>query len=260
MKLIITFLLSAFLSSPALLLTGFALTISSFSQTRDTTFKIDLNFDRIDETIKFTYDEGKLEFILKINKSEYSGAFSDAYDFGIEVIDINRNDNLKELLIKGYGSSDQSDMYFFQFIDNKIIPCGHLPSNFGVESTGNSILTEYGWMGFWNIKIKYEFDTKNKTLTKIEEEFYEVNQDCEVKNPFKLLLKRDDNSDVTVTLTPKTKLTILKADISPLCKFEDGSNDDSGCDWYFFKTSNGYQGWCRLKDFEQNVDGLIWAG
>ncbi|MEO8514114.1 MAG: hypothetical protein ABI543_11170 [Ignavibacteria bacterium] len=247
MKLIVTFLF-------------FALTISLCSQSRDTTIKYDLNFDGNDETIKCTYNETTLDFTIQINNAKLSGTFIDSYDMGIEIIDINRNDNLREVLIKGYGSSDQNDMYFYQFIDGKIVECGHLPSNFGVEAKGNSQITEFAWMGFWTAKLRYDFDTREKTLTKVDDEFYDVKQDCEVINSFKLLSCRDDNSVVALSLTPKTKLTIIMADITPTCKYEDGTNDDFSCDWFLFKTSDGKQGWCRLKDFQQNVDGLVWAG
>jgi len=231
-----------------------------FGQIKDTTLNIDLNFDREEENISCSYNESALEFTLKINNAVVNEKFMDSYDYAVEILDINRNDNLKEVLVKGYGNSDQSDMYFYQYIDGKIVPCGHLPSNFGIEVTGNGKITEHAWMGFWTAKLKYDFDSKKKTITKIEEEFYDVNQECEVKSPFKLLVKKDDNSEVAVTLSTKTKLTIVKADISPVCKYEDGTNDDFSCDWFYFKTADGKQGWCRLKDFQQNVDGLIWAG
>ena len=241
-----------------LLLLFFASNLNS--QVRDTAFTLDINFDREEEKIICSYDERTHEFTLKINDQTISQQFMDSYDYAVEIIDMNRNDNLKEVIVKGYGNSDQSDMYFFQFINGKIVPCGHLPSNFGIEVTSNSEITEHAWMGFWTAKIRYDFDTKNKTLTRINDEFYDVNQECEVKTPFRLLVKRDDNSETAVTLAPKTKLTIIKADITPVCKYEDGTDDDFSCDWFLFKTSDGKQGWCRLKDFQQNVDGLIWAG
>lgn len=241
-----------------LLLLFFAFNLNS--QVRDTAFALDINFDREEEKIICSYDERTYEFTLKINDQTVSQQFMDSYDYAVEVIDMNRNDNLKEVIVKGYGNSDQSDMYFFQFINGKIVPCGHLPSNFGIEVTGNSEITEHAWMGFWTAKIRYDFDTKNKTLTRINDKFYDVNQECEVKTPFRLLVKKDDNSETAVTLAPKTKLTIIKADITPVCKYEDGTDDDFSCDWFLFKTSDGKQGWCRLKDFQQNVDGLIWAG
>ena len=63
------------------------------------------------------------------------------------------------------------------------------------------------------------------------------------------------------TLKAKTKITLVKVDITPKCSDEyiDYKYDDN-CDWFLFKTEDGIQGWCRLKDFRDNVDGLIWAG
>ena len=162
-----------------LLLLFFASNLNS--QVRDTAFTLDINFDREEEKIICSYDERTHEFTLKINDQTISQQFMDSYDYAVEIIDMNRNDNLKEVIVKGYGNSDQSDMYFFQFINGKIVPCGHLPSNFGIEVTSNSEITEHAWMGFWTAKIRYDFDTKNKTLTRINDEFYDVNQECEVK-------------------------------------------------------------------------------
>lgn len=236
------------------------ITVSICAQNRDTTIKYDLNFDGRDEIIKCSYHESTYEFTLQIGSAAATGTFAESYDMGIEIIDINKNDNLREVVLKGYGNSDQNDMYFFQYLNGIIVNCGHLPSNFGVEAKGNSILTEYGWMGFWDIKFEYEFDSRNKTLTKVEKEFYDVNKECEVKTSFKLLTGRDDNSVVAVNLKPKTKLTIVKADITPACDPVNGYTDDMMCDWFLIKTSDGKQGWCRLKDFYENVDGLVWAG
>ncbi|MBL8016058.1 MAG: hypothetical protein JNK43_02215 [Ignavibacteria bacterium] len=241
-----------------LLLLGF--TFSAFSQGIDTTIRYDLNFDREEESIRVKYNESAQEFTLKINNDEFTGKYSDAYDVGVEIIDINRNDNLREVLVKGYGPSDQSDMYFFQYVNGKITQCGRLPSNFGIEVTGNGKLTEYAWMGFWTAKIRYEFDSKNKSITKIEDEFYDVNQECEVRTSFDLLMDKNDNSEVTVKLKPGTKLTLVKADISQNCPNPEDIYTEFYCDWFLIKTSDGKQGWCRLKNFHEKVDGLVWAG
>lgn len=231
-----------------------------YSSTADTTVKIDLNFDGREETVKLIHKGEEQEFTLRINDAEFKGQFDYAYGADIEILDINRNDGLREVMVKGYGPSDQNDMQFFQFIDGKIITAGRLPSNFGIETKGNGELTEYGWMGFWTIKLKYEFDSKAKTITRVPEEFYDVNQECEVKESFKLLTRREDDAPAVIELKSKTKLTILKADITPNCKTPDGYDDDFFCDWYYIRTSDGKEGWVRLKNFYEKVDGLVWAG
>ncbi len=231
-----------------------------FGQPKDTNFVLDLNFDGNEENISFKYDPDNMQFILSANKSTVNGKFSESYDADVKIIDINRNDGLREILVCGYGSSDQNDMYFFQYINGSLTECGHLPSNFGIEVTGNSEITENAWMGFWTAKLKYKFDTRKKTITKINEEFYEVAQECVTKTSFNLLKNKDDNSEISAVLKPGTKLFIIKADISPVCNYENGEPDNYTCDWYYFKTQDGKYGWCRLKLFQDNVDGLIWAG
>lgn len=243
-----------------ILLFLFVISSVAFSATADTTVKIDLNFDGKEETVKLLHKGEDQEFTLRINNAEYKGQFEYAYGADIEILDINRNDGLREVMVKGYGPSDQNDMHFFQFIDGKIIAAGRLPSNFGIEAKGNGGLTEYGWMGFWTIKLKYDFDSKAKTITLVPEEFYDVMQECEVKESFKLLTRREDDAPVVIEVKPKAKLTIIKADITPKCKTADGYDDDFFCDWYLIRTADGKEGWARLRDFYEKVDGLVWAG
>ena len=227
---------------------------------RDTTVVMDINFDRTEENIKFTSNENG-QFTLRINEKLINGQFVEGYDAFIEIIDMDRNDNLREILVMGCGSSDYLECFFFQFVNREIIQCGYLPGNFGVKAKGNKILKENIWMGFYSIEFAYKFDTKNKSLTYIKEDLYDIDVKAEVAVPFKILKSRYDNSGVVQTLKPKTKIKLVKVDINPKCSEEimDYKFDDN-CDWFLIKTEDGIRGWCRLKDFRDNVDGLIWAG
>jgi hypothetical protein len=175
-------------------------------------------------------------------------------------VDINRNDGFKEVVVRGYGSSDQTDCYFYQYDGEKIIPCGHLPSNLGIETNGNSQVTELGWMGFYSIRFKYDFDSRKKTLDFVKEEFYEVNQPAEVKTPFSLNKDRNPGSVSAGTLSMGEKINIVKTDIEPSCTEGENYLYDMNCDWFFIKSASGIEGWIRGKDFFEKVDGLIWAG
>lgn len=234
--------------------------IDLFSSTSDTVLKADLNYDGKEEVIKFVTDEAKPGFILKVNNSEETDVFEYGYYRSIDIIDMDRNDNLKEIVVKGIGDSDNLEMFFYQFIDGKIISCGIIKGYNGYETKGDKELTVSGWMGFWAIEHEYKFDSQNKSLTHIQKEFYDVNIECEVKNPFPVLTDRYDQSPVSSLLKTGTKIKLVKADITPKCRMTDGYEDEDNCDWYLIRTSEGAEGWCRLKDFRDNVDGLIWAG
>ncbi len=227
---------------------------------RDTTVVMDINFDRAEENIKFTSNENG-QFTLRINEKLINGQFVEGYDAFIEIIDMDRNDNLREILVMGYGSSDYLECFFYQFVNGEIIPCGYLPGNWGVKTNDNKILKENIWMGFYSIEFAYKFDTENKSLTYIKDDLYDIDVKAEVAVPFKILKSRYDNSAVVETLKPKTKIMLVKVDINPKCSEEqmDYKFDDN-CDWFLIKTEDGIRGWCRLKDFRDNVDGLIWAG
>jgi hypothetical protein len=228
--------------------------------TADTTIVADLNYDRNNEIIKFTSnDDGS--FTLKIDDENISGQFMEGFDARIEINDMDRNDNLKEIVAEGYGSSDYLECFFFQFADCLIVSCGYLPGNFGIKTKGNKILIEHVWMGFYSLDFKYMFDTKNKTLTFIHEYIYDIDVPAEVTKPFSILKYRYDNSAIVKTFRPMTKIKFIKVDLAPQCNEEQTDyRFDDNCDWFLIKTDDRVQGWCRLKNFRDNVKGLIWAG
>jgi len=231
-----------------------------YSKMADSTLNIDLNFDSREETVKLKYVLDNLDFTLSVNNQSVSGVFMDAYDAVIEIVDIDRNDGLREIVVKGYGSSDQTECFFFHFKDGKIVKCGYLPSNLGIKADGSKILTEMNWMGFYSIENKYEFDSRAGTLTPITEELYEVNVPAEVKEEFTLLKFRNDDSEKAAVLKSGTKITLLKTDITPACEYGTDARFDMMCDWFLIRTSDGREGWIRLNMFNEKVDGLIWAG
>ena len=236
------------------------LAFSIAAHAADTTIVTDLNFDRNEETIKFTSDESGA-FTLKVNDKSAEGQFIEGYDAFIKIIDIDNNDNLKEIAAGGYGSSDYIEWFFYQFIDGEIVPCGHLPGNFGIKATGNKIIEEHVWMGFYSLDFEYRFNTEDKTLTYIHQYVYDIDVPAEVIKPFSVLKYRYDNSAVVKTLSPKTKINLVKVDLTPQCKEEISDyRFDDNCDWFLINTDNGVLGWCRLKNFMDNVEGLIWAG
>ncbi len=236
------------------------LSIKVFASDADTTLRTDLNFDGKEENIRLVYYPDAMGFLLTIGSSQVKESYSDTYDADMIILDINRNDGFREVVVRGFGSSDQTDCYFFQYDGEKIIPCGHLPSNSGFETNGKGQVTEFGWMGFYTIRLKYDFDSRRKTLSFEKEEFYDVNQSAEVKTPFGLKKTRDDASESSGTLSKGEKIVIVKTDIEPVCNKDENYIYDMNCDWFYIKSAGGVNGWIRGKDFFEKVDGLIWAG
>lgn len=231
-----------------------------YSNSADSTLNIDLNFDSRDETVKLKYIPDNLDFSLTINNQSVTGVFMDAYAAEIEILDIDKNDGLREIVVKGYGSSDQTECFFYQFRNGKIAKCGYLPSNLGIKADGSKILKETNWMGFYSLEIKYEFDSRAGTLTPVTEELYEVNIPAEVKEEIVLLKYRNDDSERSAVLKPGTKITLLKTDITPACEYGTDARFDMMCDWFLIKTYDGREGWIRLNMFNEKIEGLIWAG
>ena len=59
-------------------------------------------------------------------------------------------------------------------------------------------------------------------------------------------------------IKPNTRIYIVKADIRENCKGED--NWPESCNWYFIRTKDGTEGWIMLKEFQDKVEGIPWAG
>ncbi len=238
----------------------FFLFLSSEIIARDTTLNMDINFDRAVENIRFTNDENG-QFILRINEKSLNGQFMEGFDARIEIIDMDRNDNLREVVVEGYGSSDYLECFFYQFLNDEIVPCGYLPGNFGIHTKGNGVLEESIWMGFYSIRFKYKFDSENKSLSYIKEDVYDIDVPAEVTASFRILKAKYNKAGVVSTLKPGTKIRLVKVDITPKCLSEEVDYKfDDNCDWFLIKTDDSIQGWCRLKDFRDNVEGLVWAG
>ena len=66
------------------------------------------------------------------------------------------------------------------------------------------------------------------------------------------------NSKGLYEINPNTEIFLIKADIRTNCNEEDGWRE--GCHWYFIKTKEGTEGWIMLKDFQDKVEGIPWAG
>ncbi len=229
---------------------------------KDTTIYANLNNDGIIDKInvRFSIDEkeGGMDYTLTINGNSLTGRFEYSEYGEVMLMDINSGDNFKEIAIVGYGMNDFNDFHLYT-LRSKPRYIGEASGVFNLETTGNGYATCEYWMGFWSLKKKYKLIYEGTFLREIEEEEYPLNQECTATDSFKLLTCREDNSSVSVEVKAGDKLVIIASDIRPM-KDAGDYIDDYSYIWYKIKTSTGKSGWIRLINFQEKVEGLIWAG
>jgi len=240
----------------------------SIAGTKDTLLSGDLNRDNILDNVKvsfvtndggmYSYLEG--DFSVTINGAVFKDKCSEAEVFDVKIVDIGPNDMNPTVLVSCYATGDIGEYFFYQLKDKEVVSLGSLKIWGSVEVPGNGKILSNDFMGFWTLNGEYVVDKESGKLVMVKKDTYEVNVEGTVKTSFKILKSRDDKSDVVENLKPGTKFTLLKCDITPVCKNEAGYDDDYDCDWYLLKTVTGKEGWVKLKDFRDNVADLPWAG
>jgi len=250
------------LSVFSIIILFFTFTEISAETFSDTTVTIKPTLEKGKESIPVSciFNDSTQAFTLKIGNDAASGIFQDAFGIDLQLLDIDGNSSNNVLAVIGNGPDDDNEYYFYEYVNGKIIPCGHIDYANGVNTQGDKILKAEKWMGFWTVTEDYYFDDNSKTLVKKPKEFYTLEADGKVTHKFNLLKDRSDDSAVSGSLKTGTKIKVVKADISPTCKDADGNDDSFRCHWYFIQSADGTEGWARLKDFMENVEGLPWAG
>lgn len=240
--------------------------VTAFAGTKDTTLIGDLNRDNVSDQVKvsfvtndgmYSYLEG--DFSVEINGDVYRDKCAEAEVFDVKIVDIEQNDMNPAVLVSCYGTGDVGEYFFYRYKNKKVERLGSIKLWGSIEVPGNGKIMANDWMGFWNLSAEYVVNSSGK-LEMVKKDSYEVNVEGTVNESFKILKSRNDNSAVVEELNPRTKFTLLKCDITPVCKNEAGYDDEYECDWYLVKSSSGKQGWVRLKDFRDKVRDLPWAG
>jgi len=238
--------------------------VTAFAGTKDTTLTGDLNRDNILDKVKvsfvtndgmYSYLEG--DFSVDINGDVYRDKCAEAEIYDVKIVDIDEMN--PAVLISCYGTGDVGEYFFFRYKNKKVDKAGSIKLWGSIEVPGNGKILSNDWMGFWNLTGEYVMNSSGK-LEMVKKDSYDVNVEGTASETFKILKSREDNSSVVEDIKPGTKFTLLKCDITPVCKNEAGYDDEYECDWYLLKSANGKQGWVRLKNFRDKVRDLPWAG
>lgn len=235
-----------------LLISGYTF---AFEKT-DTTFSSDLNGDDNRENISISANENEGTITLKINDSKFIYVPISATEIQASVVKINNKKYILLSNIDYYGY--ESVLFSFS---NRIDSIGSFWSLDKPEVNYKGIIKVNNWLGFWSADYEYILEN-NKLIEKYKDEYNlkEKFNENKIITKEKLFLHSGKmiNSKGLYEINPNTEIFLIKADIRNNCKEEEGWRE--GCHWYLLKTKDGTEGWIMLKDFQDKVEGIPWAG
>lgn len=222
-------------------------------------FKEDLNGDGKSEEITVTFtgekERDEHDYIIEINEHIYNGEFPYDGIVAAEIVDIDRNDKQKELLVRFDGETDDVIDNIFIF-DDGIVKIAEIPGGSVSEIIGNGVVTMFEWMGFWSRDKKYKLE--GKYLVPVREE-YSIDVNSTVANTMTLRSGTSLNSKITAELPPGSKITLKKVSIlSTQCTTPDGYTHE--CEWYYIESDTGNSGWIEFNELIESTMDLPWAG
>lgn len=244
--------------------------------TSDTVFKADLNEDGTEENITLSVIRQKDKsgswisgFKVSVNESKIQKNLEIApLEISLMLVDIDTKDKFREIVISVSSDPDGTLYYIYKFKESRLYEIASVWNFFYEDALpfpGNGKVYTNNWMGFWKKSDVYTYDADDNKLTMDNTSgIYDVNMPKDidvvitVTKPIKLHKDRDDDSGISATLEPGTKINILKADINAKCS-DSEDNSSFQCYWYYIESNDG-SGWARLKDFTDSVEGLPWAG
>lgn len=222
----------------------------------DTTFTNDLNSDDLRDDITIVSSESEGTITLKINEYKFTYMPTSATDVQASVVKMQNNSYLLITNIDYYGY--ESVLFSYR---NKIDSIGSFWSLEKPEISNKGIIKVNNWLGFWSAEYEYILEN-NKLSEKYKSEYnlQDLFKENKIVTKEKIFLHSNKmiNSKGLYEINPDTEIFLIKADITNFCKEEDGWRE--GCNWYFIKTKSGTEGWIMLKDFQDKVEGIPWAG
>jgi len=207
--------------------------------------RADLDGDKKAESLTFQTTNKEGGFTLKAGGFELKGQVG-APAKGFQVVDLDASDAQREVLVAGQGPNGR-DVYALYRLERggwKQLP---LPECTPVIK-GNGVLLSDCWMGFWERRETYTYDSRAGTFTHVPQEFYWVGKPYKVSSASPLHRSRED-SQVVAHLKQGSTVTFVA--------FWAGAADS---DWYLLRSETGIVGWARLSAIQEHLVGMVQAG
>lgn len=189
---------------------------------------IDLNGDGVKDKIQINEAENKLS--INGQSVQFGGKL-----LKTNIVDLNTNDNLKELELQVLDeSSDITESGFFTIdAKNNIIAVGYLQSP---KILGNGIAYGIQWHGYYAKSLKYILSSKH-ILEEVKIDMSFVGKAYKVEKVFNIHNEFAENSKIIAQVAEKSTITIVA---------------NYKGEWLLIKTSNGILGWAKLN--------TVWLG
>ena len=204
------------------------------------------------------------------------------YCCNIEIIDINKTDNSKEILISGPGEEDESCYRVYNYSNGPKLLCkADYCGSFEPDGKGNIYAGH--WMGFCTISDKYVLSDNGEKMNMVNMDYYPVKIDyynvnsatgdyetsnyAKVASSFELLSERNKESKVVAKTKPGDKIYVTGLDTKIIKTTEkDSDNEDVETQWIWIqmKTEDGVTGWILMKEWDQEfwsklISGVMFA-
>lgn len=221
----------------------------------------DLNGDGVNDTIVFSTKQDEYdvytEYTISVNRQSISVPLRDVYEMECAVVDIDRQDHIKEIAVTSTGTDEYTENMMFVLDSNGVHSASPLTGI--VEYRGDGVVATAKWMGFWSIVEEYQWDRQKFGWKLLPRDTYDVGVTVAALKSFQVHEARDDGSKVTATVRPKTSFDIVSCDPSPVCDNSPPDKDTGDCDWYLIRLRTGATGWARLQAFKAKAR-IPWAG
>ncbi|MCX6160815.1 MAG: hypothetical protein NTV87_05695 [Ignavibacteriae bacterium] len=228
--------------------------------------KISVSIRCKDEKLSFS----KITYTISIGGKNFVDTiytYADGTD--IKLIDIDKNDGYKELLFMFYtGYADEYEYRVYKITDVPLLISKDLFFNTFVPDGKGSVTAEY-YTGFTVITDILKLSKDGNKLERVESDYYPIDIDATVTNPFDLLSERNNDSKV-VTRTKKNekikltgydlkRINVLEKEVRKIKGIEKTEEVEHSYNWFKIETSDKKSGWlfaepCNFDKFFEGVN------
>lgn len=282
--------------------------IDAFASPADTTFKAVLNEGEnplsisvaikifpVSRTINDSPTDGTISiFTLTVEGISMSDTLPYEDSFGVEIIDINKNDKAKEILISSGGSPDYC--FWVYKYSNGLIQIAKTDYLQEFIPDGAGSVTGVQWMGFCITKDTYKLSKDGNKLEKVPIDFYPVKytfdedgvekdykvtavksfniykdrfSNCKIKstkvnNDIKYTVTGYDEMSVVTEIKKGEKVVITGYD-TKYTTIKNSEGEETWWVWIQVKSAGGKTGWIFMNAYDQDywnefVEGVVFAG